>query len=480
MISAGSGPLGSPPPGAIAALLVQERELIQKSLMTAYARNFISNAVANQMNSPKIQHMLQRAMAVSEADAVRLADYIRKEAIASSEASFRQNVALTLYWDRRRKAEAAAKSAVDQQECTPFLPHQQPMQGTQRDAPQVFAQPPAPLPALAPAARSHEGFQRTTSAAALPSATPCKYAAKEPERTDDALAVPSISRTNLASFAASPKDTPSARENVMKSEGPHILSGQPFKSEHVSLSQVRTETGTAATEAKSKHISDANSMMAKAPISSTACKGRFAPVTSSAGQVTLLDPAAAMDLLLVSLADSNTWRSGQAVARPLPSVGRLDAPAPVQSGEHKTMGYRSQNKNLLMFWNIGNMHWNLIRVKLGLRKEIEVYEPMGRAGGRAGTSYRSEGLSLRSVPKALIQWLDTVCPLATAGGWRARTVSAIQSAHQGNGFDCGVACLLYAEKCGQGQEKEDIGNFTDQNDFTRYRKTLQDYFASFM
>jgi hypothetical protein len=90
--------------------------------------------------------------------------------------------------------------------------------------------------------------------------------------------------------------------------------------------------------------------------------------------------------------------------------------------------------------------------------------------------YKTEGLSLRSVPRHLITWLDAVCPLQTPGGWRSRTVSAITSQHQGNGFDCGVACLLYAEKCGQSMEKEDVCAGTDQAEITDYRITLQGYF----
>jgi hypothetical protein len=38
---------------------------------------------------------------------------------------------------------------------------------------------------------------------------------------------------------------------------------------------------------------------------------------------------------------------------------------------------------LLFFWNIGNMHWNFFRIRLGLRKEIELFEPMGYVVGVA-------------------------------------------------------------------------------------------------
>ena len=128
-------------------------------------------------------------------------------------------------------------------------------------------------------------------------------------------------------------------------------------------------------------------------------------------------------------------------------------------------------------WNVGNMHWNLIRVQTGAYKLIEVFEPMGKPGQRlAATPYASDGLSLRSVPRPLIEWLDTVCPLPTEGGWRSRTVSAIKSKQQGNGFDCGVACLLYSEKCAQGREKEDIGLTTDQSEITWFRELVNAYF----
>jgi len=139
--------------------------------------------------------------------------------------------------------------------------------------------------------------------------------------------------------------------------------------------------------------------------------------------------------------------------------------------------YASDNKPLLFFWNQGSNHWNLVRVQTGLRKVIEVFEPMGKLTSRLKGQHKSEGLSLRSVPGALIQWLDAVCPLPTADGWKARTVASITCQQQGNGYDCGVACLLYAEKCLQGYEKEDVMGTTDQLEITRYRRLLASYFA---
>ena len=139
--------------------------------------------------------------------------------------------------------------------------------------------------------------------------------------------------------------------------------------------------------------------------------------------------------------------------------------------------YAYASKPLLFFWNQGNMHWNLVRVLTGRRAAIEIFEPMGKLTTRDRVQHKTDGLSMRSLPRALIQWLDLACPLPTADGWKGRTVSAITCQQQGNGFDCGVACLLYAEKCLQGYAKEDIMATTDQDEISRYRRMLAAYFA---
>ena len=128
------------------------------------------------------------------------------------------------------------------------------------------------------------------------------------------------------------------------------------------------------------------------------------------------------------------------------------------------------------------MHWVLLRVHTGPVKRLELFEPFGRSsrlgGAGAGSNqYAGQGLSLRCVPRALVEWLDAVCPLSTEGGWRARTVSAIRTAHQTNGVDCGVAVLLYAEACGQGSGAEDIEATTSQASFTAHRSLLARYFG---
>ena len=67
------------------------------------------------------------------------------------------------------------------------------------------------------------------------------------------------------------------------------------------------------------------------------------------------------------------------------------------------------------------------------------------------------------------------CPLRDGSSWLGVGLSAITKQQQFTNFDCGVACLLYAEKCGQQQSKEDINDFTTQGNITEYRKTLQGF-----
>ena len=51
----------------------------------------------------------------------------------------------------------------------------------------------------------------------------------------------------------------------------------------------------------------------------------------------------------------------------------------------------------------------------------------------------------------MIEWLDMCCPLREGSSWLSVGLSAITTQQQVTNFDCGVACLLYAEKCGQQQ-----------------------------
>ncbi|RLN91573.1 hypothetical protein BBJ28_00013051 [Nothophytophthora sp. Chile5] len=119
---------------------------------------------------------------------------------------------------------------------------------------------------------------------------------------------------------------------------------------------------------------------------------------------------------------------------------------------------------LVFIVNVGQIHWNLFRVQLQPTPRLQLFEPMGRLASRTGISYRS-------VPRSVIEWLETCYPQHT--GWLARTVSAITHKQQVSGFDCGVACLLYADKCGRGQSGEEINAQIDQQAITSFRKQLQ-------
>jgi hypothetical protein len=119
-----------------------------------------------------------------------------------------------------------------------------------------------------------------------------------------------------------------------------------------------------------------------------------------------------------------------------------------------------------------NIHWNLIRIVRGPVPELHMFEPMGKPTNRHG------GLGFRDVPRGVIRWLDICCPLKTStksDSWISRGVSAITTQQQFTPFDCGIACLLYAEKCGMGQSVEEINSSTSQHDLTAYRKTLQEF-----
>lgn len=87
-----------------------------------------------------------------------------------------------------------------------------------------------------------------------------------------------------------------------------------------------------------------------------------------------------------------------------------------------------------------------------------------RLASRAGISYRS-------VPRGVIEWLERVYP--QHGDWLARTESAITQPQQVSGFDCGVACLLYADKCGRGHSGEEINAQTTQRAITLFRAELR-------
>lgn len=105
------------------------------------------------------------------------------------------------------------------------------------------------------------------------------------------------------------------------------------------------------------------------------------------------------------------------------------------------------SSSLIFFANPNNIHWTLIRVVLHPAPELQLFEPMGMPSRQN----RHTGLNFRSVPKSIIDWLDATIPLGGQKSWLSIGNSVITNKHQVTSYDCGVACLLYAEKCGQGQ-----------------------------
>ncbi|CAN0039416.1 unnamed protein product [Scytosiphon promiscuus] len=175
----------------------------------------------------------------------------------------------------------------------------------------------------------------------------------------------------------------------------------------------------------------------------------------------------------------------------------------------------SEKRPVIFLTHVNNVHWNLLRVEHTPVPELQLFEPMGkpprRQGGSRYTSHQQQpggggggggggGTGFRCIPKEVYRWLDAVWPLRAAESaapaapgpsagskrkapsptpshesWASRAYSAITRQQQTTGFDCGVASLLYAEKCGQGQMREDVDAWTTQSDMTEYRRALQRY-----
>lgn len=82
------------------------------------------------------------------------------------------------------------------------------------------------------------------------------------------------------------------------------------------------------------------------------------------------------------------------------------------------------------------------------------------------------------MPRSVVEWLEACYPQHRS--WISRAVTAITAPQQVSGFDCGVACLLYADKCGQGQTRQEIDARTDQRAITGFRATLQQQLREMM
>lgn len=159
--------------------------------------------------------------------------------------------------------------------------------------------------------------------------------------------------------------------------------------------------------------------------------------------------------------------------------------------------------------NLNDNHWTMIRISLRpRRRELSLFEPMGlpqarrsksnaaaarraRAaagagggrsqGGRGGGAGVSSAVSTRNFPRRLLQWLESVWPTPPGDPtWGELAYSAIKKRQQLTGFDCGVACLLYAEKCGMGMDRQHIARSTSQRHITAYRQVLSDLMGQVM
>ncbi|CAM9781153.1 unnamed protein product [Ectocarpus sp. 4 AP-2014] len=176
----------------------------------------------------------------------------------------------------------------------------------------------------------------------------------------------------------------------------------------------------------------------------------------------------------------------------------------------------SEKRPVIFLTHVNNVHWNLLRVEHDPVPELQLFEPMGKpprrqggsrytqqqvGGGGGGGAPGGRSTGFRCIPKEVYRWLDAVWPLRSGGeilggscssggggskrkapsptpshgGWASRAYSAVTRQQQTTGFDCGVASLLYAEKCGQGQMREDVDAWTTQADMTEYRRALQRY-----
>ncbi len=135
----------------------------------------------------------------------------------------------------------------------------------------------------------------------------------------------------------------------------------------------------------------------------------------------------------------------------------------------RVINYRETTPIVFIVNNEG-IHWQCVRVVRGKDPRLELFEPMGKPEHRHG------GLGSRDLPRCVIEWLDHCCPFQGEAkkSWLTLGVSAITERQQLNSHDCGVAALLYAERCGLGHTAEDI-NTVRQTDISAYRQLLKGF-----
>lgn len=94
--------------------------------------------------------------------------------------------------------------------------------------------------------------------------------------------------------------------------------------------------------------------------------------------------------------------------------------------------------------NNGNVHWCLARAILRPQRQLQLFDPLGNLSRRKAPNNRQ-------IPRNIINWLNASFPFPDGESWQSCAIHAVTESHQQNSFDCGVACLLYAEKCGDSQ-----------------------------
>ena len=155
-----------------------------------------------------------------------------------------------------------------------------------------------------------------------------------------------------------------------------------------------------------------------------------------------------------------------------------------------------QASRIIFCYNILNLHWNVVQIVLRPTPELQLFEPMGKPNRRSNIP--RNGVSARSLPRRTYDWLETTWPMASLidsinrignmgrgankcessynvdkpTSWSQASISAVTTQHQLTSFDCGVACLLYAEKLASGQNRTDVDRWTDQSEITWYRSLL--------
>ncbi len=173
----------------------------------------------------------------------------------------------------------------------------------------------------------------------------------------------------------------------------------------------------------------------------------------------------------------------------------------------------TQQASCIIFcFNVLNRHWNVVQIVLKPNPELQLFEPMGKPNRKA--NIHRNGVSARSLPRRTYDWLEATWPMLSLiesikkigtsvvgrgrngnnnnnndignnigvnehpKSWTQASVSAVTAQHQLTSFDCGVACLLYAEKLASGQNRKDVDRWTDQSEITRYRSLLGQTLAS--